>query len=274
MPFDEQQYDWQEVPTEGEKAKKSFPSWIKWVGIGFVAIILLIAAFFLIRGMVNHFAQNEKMEEVAQEMTKAENECLDAQDQEKCISRVAFRLASDHGDADYCAEITDDSERDDCFAVASLVSLDREGCHEIVNDALRAECGDAILAQTIQVSDGIEACAGFSVEKGRVNCENSWVFASVLSGECPNEQITQEVCDYGTIITSAIVNENPDLCDDIQDEDFFNTCIEVVTTVDRDQDGLTEDEEEFHGTDDRNPDTDGDGYTDKDEIDGGYNPLG
>ena len=37
---------------------------------------------------------------------------------------------------------------------------------------------------------------------------------------------------------------------------------------------LTEDEEEFHGTDDRNPDTDGDGYTDKDEIDGGYNPLG
>lgn len=273
MAFDEQQYDWQEIPVEGDKPKKSLPPWIKWVGLGVVCLILVIAAVFLIRGMVNHFAQNEKMEEVAQEMTKAENECLEAQDQEKCISRVAFRLASDHGDGDYCIEIVDEGEQDDCFAIASLVALDADGCREVVNDTLRTECEDAILAQTIQVGDGLEACAGFSSEQDRLNCEDSWIFASILSGECPNDDISQDVCDYGVTIMAAIVNENPDLCEDIQDKDFFNTCIELVTTVDRDQDGLTEDQENFHGTDDRNPDTDGDGFTDKEEIDGGYNPL-
>ncbi len=273
MAFDEQQYDWQEVPVEGNQPKRSLPSWIKWVGVGVLGVILVFAAIFLIRGMMNYFAQNERMEEVAQEMTNAENECLDAQDQEKCIARVAFRLASDYGDGDYCIEIVDEGERDDCFAIAALVALEVEGCREIVHGALRTECEDAVLSQTIQVGDGLEACAGFSSEQDRLNCEDSWIFASILSGECPNDDISQQVCDDGASIMAAIVNENPDLCDAIRDEDFFNACIELVTTVDRDQDGLTEDEEEFYGTDDRNPDTDGDGFTDKEEIDGGYNPL-
>jgi len=43
---------------------------------------------------------------------------------------------------------------------------------------------------------------------------------------------------------------------------------------DSDNDGLSDKEEEFYGTDKNNPDTDGDGYKDGDEVKNGYNPLG
>ena len=43
---------------------------------------------------------------------------------------------------------------------------------------------------------------------------------------------------------------------------------------DSDNDGLSDKEEEFYGTDKNNSDTDGDGYKDGDEVKNGYNPLG
>lgn len=43
--------------------------------------------------------------------------------------------------------------------------------------------------------------------------------------------------------------------------------------LDSDQDGLTDQEEKMIGTDLKNPDTDGDGYSDEKEVKSGYNPL-
>lgn len=49
--------------------------------------------------------------------------------------------------------------------------------------------------------------------------------------------------------------------------------IEAESTKDYDQDGLTDLEETEYGTSIYQADTDGDGYSDKEEIDGGYDPL-
>src|SRR3989344_9416266 len=43
---------------------------------------------------------------------------------------------------------------------------------------------------------------------------------------------------------------------------------------DADHDGLLNAEEQLYGTDPANPDTDGDGYNDGEEVKNGYNPLG
>ncbi|MEA2006764.1 MAG: hypothetical protein U9O20_01210 [Patescibacteria group bacterium] len=48
---------------------------------------------------------------------------------------------------------------------------------------------------------------------------------------------------------------------------------ELNNFEDRDDDGLADIEEETRGTDPDNPDTDGDGYGDGVEVDGGYDPL-
>ncbi|MFC1617816.1 hypothetical protein ACFL2B_00885 [Patescibacteria group bacterium] len=44
--------------------------------------------------------------------------------------------------------------------------------------------------------------------------------------------------------------------------------------IDSDNDGLSDEEEAQYGTDPNLQDTDGDSYSDKVEIDGGFNPLG
>jgi len=47
-----------------------------------------------------------------------------------------------------------------------------------------------------------------------------------------------------------------------------------VSVVDSDFDGLDDQSEAKYGTDPKNPDSDGDGYLDGQEVEGGYNPLG
>lgn len=58
--------------------------------------------------------------------------------------------------------------------------------------------------------------------------------------------------------------------------DCSDSCVIDTTAcvvIDRDDDGLNEDAEELLGTDPDNPDTDGDGFTDSEEVDGGSDPL-
>ena len=64
--------------------------------------------------------------------------------------------------------------------------------------------------------------------------------------------------------------------DDLQcQENGCQKVEECQTVIDFDQDGLTEEEElNIYNTDPYNPDTDGDGYEDGEEVEGGYNPLG
>ena len=52
-----------------------------------------------------------------------------------------------------------------------------------------------------------------------------------------------------------------------------NSKISQENFKDSDNDGLRDWEEELFGTDINNPDTDGDGYLDGEEVDSGHNPL-
>lgn len=48
---------------------------------------------------------------------------------------------------------------------------------------------------------------------------------------------------------------------------------QFTSDMDEDQDGLTNQEEDKYGTDKNNPDTDGDGFSDGEEVINGFNPL-
>jgi len=51
-------------------------------------------------------------------------------------------------------------------------------------------------------------------------------------------------------------------------------CEDYSQYSDADADGISDDEENFWGTDQNNPDTDGDGYLDGEEVENGYDPNG
>ncbi len=43
---------------------------------------------------------------------------------------------------------------------------------------------------------------------------------------------------------------------------------------DIDKDGLSDDKEKLYGSDPKNPDSDNDGFSDGEEVNGGFNPIG
>lgn len=53
----------------------------------------------------------------------------------------------------------------------------------------------------------------------------------------------------------------------------YNNPYNSIPESDSDSDGSTDDMEEFYGTDKNNPDTDGDGHKDGEEVNHGYDPL-
>jgi flagellar basal body-associated protein FliL len=72
----------------------------------------------------------------------------------------------------------------------------------------------------------------------------------------------------GSANTNATVNANANT------NKTLNIITNAANTIDEDKDGLSGDQEIEYGTDPSNADTDGDGYTDGDEVKAGYNPIG
>ncbi len=60
----------------------------------------------------------------------------------------------------------------------------------------------------------------------------------------------------------------------LEEEDRLTVINKAVLIIDTDADGLSDDLEEYYGTDPNNPDSDGDTYNDGTEVKNNYNPLG
>ena len=60
----------------------------------------------------------------------------------------------------------------------------------------------------------------------------------------------------------------------LEEEDKLTILNQAVIILDADGDGLSDDLEKYYGTEIDNPDTDGDNYSDGEEIKNGYDPLG
>src|SRR3989339_2103055 len=69
----------------------------------------------------------------------------------------------------------------------------------------------------------------------------------------------------GTINKMNVINNKPNIYSDQAERDF-DTAISSTYKLDKDFDGLTDDEEKKYGTSPTSSDTDGDGLTDSSEI--------
>lgn len=83
--------------------------------------------------------------------------------------------------------------------------------------------------------------------------------------------LTVTLSEYGATFT-VDAPESPTPIEDLLLEMLEQAAAEAK--ADDDNDGLQNSDEDKHGTDRANPDTDGDGYMDGAEVEGGYNPNG
>lgn len=86
----------------------------------------------------------------------------------------------------------------------------------------------------------------------------------ILSGQDSMQNLNTEVQAQAESTTTPVIEQN------IQEQQEQN---EISPIADTDEDGLSDIRERELGTDPTNPDTDGDGYNDGEEVANGYSPL-
>lgn len=189
-------------------------------------------------------------EQLADYADKASNKemvsCRGRADENDCIFATAFITRID----DFCGEIQDLEDRIAC----SNTILSQKAPEEIDKCRLleQREAQSACLINIFYIYQAPDDCALLMTDKLRISCLDSVYYRQ------------------------AVYKQNEGLCYNINDQAMRQYCLDTLSSnIDTDSDGLSDyQEENIYNTDLKNPDTDGDGYLDGDEVRNGFNPAG
>jgi hypothetical protein len=140
-----------------------------------------------------------------------------------------------------------------CVTLISRDEKDPELCKVLSGDD-RTACEDGSYILKAREDGNGELCEKIKDETTKASCESS--FASSTSAN----------------VEAAVAGGNPAACETLVGADREN-CQDIFSSIDEDKDGLSLGEEYFYKTSDEKADTDGDGYTDGEEIASGHDPL-
>ncbi|KKR84908.1 MAG: Fibronectin type III domain protein [Candidatus Uhrbacteria bacterium GW2011_GWA2_41_10] len=162
----------------------------------------------------------------------------------------------------------------------------------------KTSCEDAVYQRLAYEENHLDYCNKMESSLGKDRCLDGVSYQIAVKQGCGEKTgIEPSVCEAIQTLERVIASQDPSQCMNIFQENDRSVCLEAIGSGDRDHDDLTGDQETRFGTSDTNPDTDGDGLTDKDEImvwgtnplvsdsdgdhftdaeevQGGYNPLG
>jgi hypothetical protein len=144
----------------------------------------------------------------------------------------------------------------------------------------RDACLKSVVMSAAREKGEIQGCALLSQEKDKKACVDS-VLKYENSREVCGRIASQALSDYcldKSIFFQAQKENSVSLCREINDLGERIWCLAFVEGVgtysDNDEDGLLFHEEVYYNTDYNNPDSDGDGFIDGDEVLESYNPAG
>ena len=186
--------------------------------------------------IIDNAAHKSEIEE--SQLAKTENQ---ETSHEKRIDEIEkFESAKEQKDFDQCNKIKDFYTRDLCFKQVSFDLLDSSGCQYIENKQEQQMCSFIIYKQKALEDKKADPCYELKDQN--------------LTDRCVKQAVEANFCST---------------------EDCFDDFLQNKEKYDSDKDGLTDNQEIYIcQTDPNNPDTDGDGYSDGEEIRSGYNPNG
>jgi hypothetical protein len=246
--------------------------WVALIGGGVVILIVIIAVLFRVVGRDEPI--NHRTIQQADRVTEAEvmiDSCENADDPERCLERAQKNAAVLTGDLGYCQD-SEGEAYDDCVWKVAREKLDVELCTQLQNTEFVSKCQDSIYRKLAYTSDDIAYCALLSNETLVQGCIRS-IEGAVTYADCNVDVHGGDYCEYLRITEQAVQAQDRSICDSLGEE-FVVDCREAVLIDDPDFDGVETVIELKYGSDPYLVDTDGDGFTDKEEIDAGYNPAG
>lgn len=186
------------------------------------------------------------------------------------------------GEVNRCRELKTVEAQDDCFSFFASLQLETGPCLQISDETGRASCRESALLAKIRAEEKWNDCKTITEEAARLSCLAAGLQAGMGEAFCNGLTGDDRAFCLDRFYLQEGVADTPTSCEKIQDQTLAAECRHAAvappvedTRLDADNDGLTDHEEtERYGTDPENPDTDGDGFSDGDEIKAGYNPKG
>lgn len=214
-------------------------------------------------------ADHEALLERAQELMKEEaEEC--AADDAGCLEDAQADAAREVGEIDACDGLADGSYGN-CVTLIAFDSKNPELCKALTGDE-RTDCEDGAYLLLAREEMDYGMCKKISDKITRLSCEGSIEQAAVLTGDCDGYGVPASFCEAGDQLKAVIASGDPAGCDRLK-ADERDSCRDIFNSLDEDKDGLSLADEHEYGTSPTNADTDGDGYSDGVEVQGGYDPL-
>ena len=181
--------------------------------------------------------------------------------------------------ASACAAMENQDNISLCLFNLAQANLKEEFCVLIANQEGQTQCQEQIIFSRARQTKDPSWCAHLEADKQK-QCQSLVIAPMSDPQECEIFADTEAKmeCQSAKIYQQAMSANDQKLCLDIpwswQKANCLADFLKIDVNSDQDNDGLKYYEEIQYGTDPDKADTDGDAYTDQEEINGGFNPLG
>jgi hypothetical protein len=190
-----------------------------------------------------------------------------------------FDQAITNQDKDFCARLTSATSRDICLKEIALSANNESTCSLIVSAEEQLDCVDSLKIKTALQNGALPDCSNIKSAESADFCVRE-VAQTKSQEDCLQLESEKLVntCLAVVIYKSAKEAGRADLCREIPDRMMIANCLSEIMGVDNlsdaDGDGLRFFEEILNDTDPNNANSDGDSYSDADEVAAGHSPIG
>lgn len=202
-------------------------------------------------------------------ITNAVASCAAEKDPKACEDQARADAARMTGQASVCSGL-DDGPLMDCITLIAMDDADPSLC-SVLSGSDETTCVDAATLRKAKKDGDYGLCADIQNEEKKVACQTQLVKVVIENNECQKYGISEATCDYPAALAAVVASGDPSGCN--QFEGSESGCEDMFSSLDQDRDGLSLLEEYKLGTSDTKADTDGDGYTDSQEVASGHDPL-
>ncbi len=245
-----------------------------------IAIIVggIILVFFLVIGAIWFWrGRDVRLAQQAQTQSQLENErkivqqgCADGEDPVVCAQRKQSALST--GNTKLCDGLKGESHNG-CLWQLAEQTHNATVCDQLGNPSSKQTCSESVWLSIALASKSPADCDKIKNTTKATACRE--VIAGPVTAEnCATRGGDLKQCEVFTVAEEANKKQDMRVCDTLAG-DRVNSCKELVRVDDPDFDGLSSIQETgTYGSNPYKADTDGDGYTDGQEVKAGFNPNG
>ena len=211
-----------------------------------------------------------KVEQANGIIASASSSCATDKDPAACESRARSNAARATGQTTVCEGLVEKKYMN-CVMLIALDTADPTVC-VVLSGTEESVCTDSATLRAAKKAENYGMCAVIIDETKKSACQSQLLNDVVEKGECEKYGIDISVCEFPVKLEAVITSGNPDGCTIFSGGDK-SKCDSAFLSIDEDKDGLSLSVEYTLGTSDTNADTDGDGYTDAQEVASGHDLL-